>query len=1275
MNTLQQWEDRLSPFFKSGLRIIGEIPLSYADIEEIGSLIKKYVDQHGYFQATQNIQHLYPLSFVTLLSIFSAYNTQQNFWQAFADFVHLDKGNIFNYKWHHVFVEIVEERGFKFFDAKKARTHYVMTIRFHGGIPIYSLPDYFERIVIPTVQRPGISELPSTNALKFMLDHAYFVDSPVINFLENSEELGLHFFDESRKLARHAESHYGEILGADQIDLPLYVINAFEAFLEKSEDERQHWRKPELLAAPYSEESAVNLLLPEQEIRLDRASQKMLWLIEWDGQASPIEVPCQVFRQRQNLTTKKEYRIIEEAPQSIRVSILAQDPETGTRSELRRWNLALVPPEGQAPLIVFNSDFRKVSAGLALPAEPLYLAYPLDTELDFVGEARVFEHCSPLIGAWKDWQIVGWDLTNAWSVQVLREGSPLGKVLPIQGSITRPELSGGHPFQFQDESDLPVYTSELPEIRIPVSNKQDLHSWETRIRSVLDASPIVDVSFKWSKYLTKVRLENDWAFLPLKEILGEKPTGTYQVEVRGPRENRSEFNFRFWPKLLIQGHSLQLTRPKPKPAPTTFSIRLPEKAHCAAQPGPQHVQVEQRDGQWHITVPPGTPRVDLDLSIENDHGYPVRVPIMIPMPVLQWAVATEHTPGSLNFTQTIVQKSLDALLQTGNASLHLTMYGLGSMIKKLKVRLVDLGESETVLHEADLKPTDLSRDWLRVSLAQFSDSLKNVNAIANVELAYFAEKEEVDAVRIPLIEVSRNLEIREVTFHPLSDTSWKVTWKEEHPLKNRRMMIRSAWKPWEKPMELKIPDKAKGEYIIDDIGLPPALYQVYFYIRPTWASALKEPPENVEAIEITLCTPQERLSMIPENGSSPDDKYKIFLEQAAIHDYMGDQLACGTILSKCTILLKDLTNLDLLLSSLKWIEGRQIDPPNVKSFFFTKMFFRDIVLHILDRYDETDPAFVEYLQYSQKTKITLSADSAKLILQRVNEPVAVFTCLNTLLNKKDPELLLIILNMLEASRLSIRDAIEMLSTSPQWSIGKICERPAGIFTDTILAGLLPKISDQMKDLSEEQVCIWITRSIPYENDAVIIQSYLDFLFKESCPHPYNLLITLLINNKIFSTDALNYMSKEPEKAIAAIDSSEYSDDLKDLREQLTARFPHLSGDINAGTKLRTPIGEGVIVKIEKNDLLVEKANITDRTVVITVKTGEGKSSFIVRLDIPQMEYTIKDTDKVWKCGQCDFYHPDQNSVVHHAGQVHGHASLYPLQLPCPFNPDTITIVD
>jgi len=141
MTTLAEWERKLSPFFNQNIRIIGEIPLSEGDLEEILDLVRDEIKDRGISETTDRLEKIYPHTFLTMLAHYAAHNDQQGYWNTLGE--RLGTEYIFNYQWHRKFVNACRDYGLFTFTRRDMNNYYVATVRFHGGIPTYSLPDFF----------------------------------------------------------------------------------------------------------------------------------------------------------------------------------------------------------------------------------------------------------------------------------------------------------------------------------------------------------------------------------------------------------------------------------------------------------------------------------------------------------------------------------------------------------------------------------------------------------------------------------------------------------------------------------------------------------------------------------------------------------------------------------------------------------------------------------------------------------------------------------------------------------------------------------------------------------------------------------------------------------------------------------------------------------------------------------------------------------------------------------------------------------------------------
>lgn len=1277
MNTIAQWEKRLRPFFNSKLRIIGEIPLSNIDIEEMAQEVGSLIRSEGLTRATSKLTTEYPLTLLTLMSGFAALNTEQNYWQAFADLIGTDKSGLYNSGWHRHYVRLAKNRNLKVFDFQDDPTPYVTSIRFQGGIPTYSLPDYFERMVLPAVERPELREVNHKEALAYLLNHTYFVDSPVLDFLKNSGDLGLQFFSDSCKLMGQALKNNGEILSSSELDLPEYVIEAFEHWWEHREDARQHWCKPFIQAAPYSEDTAANLILPQQEIALELAARRLFWQIDYPESGILIERSCPASRSRQSIVTQEDFLQIPQEEHFIEVTISAEDAEDGQISNLRRWRLPFIPGDDTTPLIAFGSNKALLPIAHQFPADSLYLLIPKDTKLCSDGQARLVEESIPLVGNWQEWKMEYWDLSQAWSVWLERGDHQVGEVIPIQSKVLLPELVEGNPFQYQELDD-PIYIAEPPSIRVPLGSgpslKARLGSWKIKIRSLWEAKPSIDQTIHLHDHIEQVKEAEEYGVFSLVNLLGKQAAGIYEIHVFGPRGMDSDFRIRFWPKLTVLGLSSGHDPFGTNEQSSSFILRLQEDALCKAQPGFESVVIHQNLAGWEITTPSEFNRVKLDLVTPSDSGGFVRIPVSIPLPRLRWGLSTENYSGGLTWSRSLLHCSIDQILQAGNSSLHLEMAGLGNLFADLKVRLIEITDSAPLVQEARLLHTDFTPDYLRITLGQFGDTIRRVNSLARFELVYSPKSRDAQEICIPLLLLNRNLDISDVKLHPVDDTAWILAWREEHPLKNRRLMVQAVWQPWQKPWEYKIPDDARGEFLIENVALPPSRYQLYFYILPGYEPPLQESPLGVVPIIIDLCTPEERSSQLKCRGTNANEDFKCMIELAIIQDNLFDKKKRDLYFSEAARYLVHLTNLDLLTKTLKWMEDKDIEQP-IKSFFFNKMFYPAIVIAMLDTYNPYDPSLIEYLHFTNKVK-NISSESAKLLLTRIEDPLAIDICLKQLISKKDPDVLRIILEMMSEGRLSKRDAMNHLEKDPIWAIENAANFDSTPFCDALIASLLTKCIQNGMSFGELLLSIdWIARAIPYINNEKELAPMLFQLIYERHPRRFELLFQSFFDKKISADMIVLLVFLDLKEAIVFLRQYESIPSFEKLIKEFTDKYPELEGIVTSGSCLITPLGEAIIKNIEHsvNGQMVN-ARLGQGEIKYRTSIGWGAHRFCLIIDYVTMSLSVEGYKNLWKCGYCSFLHPEQREVSRHLNEKHRKQSqkLNFVPLPLAFTPDEIS---
>ena len=1280
MAELDKWESRLKPFFESHLRIIGEIPISETDLDELAEAVKKFLDACPSFsRGTQMLIKHHPFVFLTLLAHFSAHNDQAGYWEALQEKVGADQ-DLQSSRWHQHFVILAEKYGLRTFSKADTLKFYVATIRFHGGIPTYSLPDFFDRMVIPAVEDKKLREIDSKDALAYLLEHVQFVDRPVLDFLENSGEMGLKWFDSCCKLVRHARKNHGEVLARAQVpELPYYIYSFFEQYNEGLQDRRFHWSRPYLEVSPFSEDSPIVLHIPEQTVPIEVAKQYLHWSITWPECETPIFIPCQMVHRRTGESIKEEPFSISCPTNQITVSIFSGFPNASEDTELRRWTIPLLPSADQAPLIAFRENCRHIPNAQTLPAQILYLLIPASSALEVDGHPEKIDSFGTFTGDWRSWKLEQWDLSSAISLLMYQDGMVLGNIIPVASEIAQPELTGGHLFDYQEYPEQLLYTSESPSISIPVaqnlSKHQALAGWTLSVTSIGEAFPNIDANVSLQDYQTRCSSEADRILFPLKELLGEKPAGIFDLTLKGPKKVKAEIRLRLWPKLLVQNYSKEFPSPIESREPVRFNLHLQENAWVENQPGADLIEIKKEDYGFNIIANSEVRRVQLDLVTLSKTGNQVRVPVSIPVIRLRWGIAEENSP--VKFSQNVVHISKERFAQYSSSAIHVEMYGISTMISQLSCQLVEVDSKENILQEAKFSRTGFGPDWLRVSLLQFSGTIQDLNTPAQFQLVYQKDLQSPQ-IRYALLEVSPLIEVEDVKLQLIGECDWKLTWHENFPLKHRRLMLKSAWQPWQPVIEEKIPDENRGEFTLHGLSLPLSRYEVYFYIRHSWEPSLRTPPEDGVRHQIDLCTPEERLTALDNTQGDHNVAFQNCIERAIILDSLGKTEERDESVSSAATHLIHLQNVRILVESVKWMQSVDIAPPYM-GFFRKYMFHPTLITAILGRYARGDEQLATYLHMMDET---IYADSARLLLKEVDDPYVISICIKNLLKREDEDLVSMVLSMLNEGRLSAGDAADLLIKDPDhrtWAMKKICLLPQSSDSDGLLAAVLPIYINEKDKLYEDWLYSALLRVVWFEKSPKLIYRYLEILINADHANAWQELLRLEKLDRIIPQEFYELLKVNPGKALLALKQESESNRYSDVIQRIEIEFPQAAGLLKPGMFLSTPFGQAQIISIQLSDgAEAQSVHITDGNFILYMQGGTGMDKVEVDLDFMNKTLLFRNESIIYRCSICKaFCHPRLKKIDDHFRRSHPYASkaFQTVSGPIPFTLNEISYIN
>lgn len=1036
---LQDWQRLLAPYLPN-IQLVGEIPLERTAHTELERSLRELVRQHGLTIATQLLQRDYPAAFVTYLAFKAAFNEERGFWDQVAVGLGLENGNPLFHPAHHwgqTFLEIIERYPNLRRFAGVGGLEYVTAIRLHGGIPAFSLPDFFQYILLPSVEKVPYDGMDDEAALKALLEHytsQIFVDDVVRHFFHHAGRPALTFFQKCRLMARLIKNNH-PLPSPEKLGLRPYVVQAFESFLERQSAPSIRRRKPRLFFDPYT--PAFRVLLPAQPLTLVQASARYHARL-YDPDSGVIfaeQGRLRPRRQGQEWVIEEVEWLLEEPLETVQVALFAQ----GEATPLYSFSLRGLPPAGYPPLLAFRyTDGLQVRLSPSLPASEVWLFYPADAELHFEGSARQLESLHPFAPPWQDWQAAAWDLKGVHLVRLWREGqdicAPIAVSRPLEVALSAPNL----PQHLLAVDEKPLYTA-APQVCVPLQKTAapagELNHLHLRLESRYAASP--EGNWEGAAAELPYTVENDKARVSLTPWLGESPAGTYHLSISRRGGLRSELPFRVCAGLEVDGLQPYYLPTEEGAQPVTFNLILPPKAHLISEDGSE---VTTHPGGF--TVRAGAEAAQVNLRVELPATpEPIRIPLRVAIPRLRWALVLQKG-SALEWSHQPISRPLAELLENDLATFH----------PRLRVEL-PLPGGEQPLVELHLTASgrttpfqtsssrSLKAHWLEFDLADFTSTLR-----ASTQEAIFEfQLELLDADRnlnlsLPVLRLTRGVDIRECLFEPLEGGNWRLHWFETNPLRYRRLRLWSLWQPWSDPVEIPLPDDAPPSRMNEtevwwmwdippEFGLPPAEYRAQFVIVPPYEHLPLPPFPPDQTILLQMLSPEAQLQKIENElpKASPARAFALHFEKMCIHQTQKQEPEKQ---AEIQWYLKNYSVASLLhLEALaRWL-GQYDSRENQRALLM--YMFREEMLQRLEK--EPDPQFVQrYLSHITHVR-TIRPESVRRVLNMAVEPEVILYALQLLLKSDAEESRRAFWEFLEQRRFSEADAAILLKENPNFA--------------------------------------------------------------------------------------------------------------------------------------------------------------------------------------------------------------------------------------------------
>jgi hypothetical protein len=1036
---LNVWEEQFKSWFDN-IKLLGEIPLSASELEEICQDLRT--------AGSERVRRaVWPHTLVICMAAVAARNDERRYWGVLTESFGLPNSQQIHSKLGDLFHRYLHMYGLPTFQSVGGYRH-VTPIRLHGGIPAYSLPDFFREVVLLAIHHPDYIGLSADELIPLALQRSVvqlFVDSPVRYFLEHGGEAAENFLDRCLEMARRWEARE-HILSTHDLGLPRYVVDAFEAFMEGQAQTPQgrRLRSPRLFLTPSESDTLYNLELPDEPVDAEQADWRYAWRIEAIQLAGTDSLAdddvlyerVKVRRSGHDLIAAGRTMPIFFAPAQIHILFEGMPPD-GEAKILGQWRLNLVPVGGQ-PILGFRSDDGSpLRSSQFLPADTIIILYPSHTRLEATGNAHCVQSFPQLLGEWSGWQIEEWDLRDARGLWITNDqGERLGQPLSIRQIEDEARLVGGSRLNgVRDAENTPLYVGAIPNLWLPrltgESDEKELAYWH------------VILSPKWVTY-SKLRDMREWDLVDwpgkietdstgftvsLVDILGEDALGAFSIEIRGPRSFQQDLRLRLWFEVSLVGLAPYYLPGQTGADAASFRIRVSKNHQVRTLVGESETLVEPTDeeGYFEVTVSPVATEAVLELVAPQARGEAVRLGIHISIPRLRWLLRLDDRETEWRTTHSSVPAA--RLLQSNRRELIIDWAGVPN-----PPTCLFLLSDATVDPPKELQKNPSSQQGnhqrILLNLTAFHDTLQHYADVPIITLFLRLGYSESASV-VPLLYLTRSLDVSEVILEWDNEGRTFLHWEAKHRLRNRRVRLWSVWRPWEAAREFVIPDDAPNSPVADGAGsgfmnlpesLPIGWYQVSLRTAHGWEPLVAPPLPTDDAL---LSREGDwELRILELDDAVHTDSFRAFYarwEWACIFDSVDDYLARDEQIEWLSRHLEYAKPRELI-ALRRWMTT--VDPINAKVLRF-QMYTLQQLQRLFKEEDEAD-VLNDYLDELPNMLQKIAPETAQLMLESVQRPDMVNYALNILLEHNIRSVVNYLLTQIENGAYSDRDAVNLL---------------------------------------------------------------------------------------------------------------------------------------------------------------------------------------------------------------------------------------------------------
>lgn len=1042
-------ENRLSVQLKKA-RLIGEINPSRELVDQLGTQFKTYFAQGTQNEILDIIKVDFPYSFLTFMVGMGIYEyDNEGLWPA----IEQELGLSTHTRVAHTFEELLNHFGFPLFEKLRDQSmRFITPLVMHGGIPIYSLDNFFEHIVLPSLQKPEYIGLTGQKLIEEMLDRTTRqVNKPVQYFLQFGGETAADLLSRSRKMAK-AWLDNKEKMTAETAGLPIHIVDAFYEWIVKNENQvsrthassRQRLLKPELCLDPWG--LGVFIRLPEQKL-LDESIQNVEWVIDCDGLTKNL--PAQIRRQADKVVALERLFIPTKICSQYRIELNIEE---------NKFSWVLQGLSSEKPYLVFNPDHDPAPTMRDVFARQVWLMLPLKARVEVIsGQANCFEVFPDLPGIFGNYRAEWWDFTDTEEVLLKQQDKEsLSITFRRQEIVPQPKLIGGILLNdplFKDEENF--YIGNAPKLYLPtISDFLSLDQWSLSFTTNDNNTSIKyphisltnlpdDAIERQTDGSTLINLNHEY-------LLGENPFGKFEIHVKGPLGMDADLNLNILTGLIAHGLEKIYMAEAGEGSPLVHT-NLKHLANDHIEPA------NQQDKMWtapklsrflNVDFQPKRHNFDLIYVHRLNNQDAIRIPFHIRIKRIRWRFVSGESADE-NWNEWPIFLSVHDFQKAQTPFLLLDLPIQEDELQTMNLEITDL-KGEVIKNQILFDPQKkyhTKRFW-RIDLSPLSDLINLIDLTMLRGQLVIQLSAHSSLRKVPILRISKqlDLEIQDVRISENNDFyQIDINLYERNHQNNRVVYFWSTYRDWEDPFMEKLPDHAVDSttMYISKKSLSGCQYKVHIDVRDPWLpinpTSCPDPLVFKNVMEVNFQSPSRRLIQLKNDlleynqFSGRLEGYLLAQSLGLQNDYMENLIWCGKHLHRTSYkgfqkFIEILTT-NYTKEELSGIYTQLLSPINIKRLW-----------EFSTENDEQKNEVYKFLSQIPQT-VKWSIESSKEIAQ-FQQPIIQKRAINNLLDLDKLSGIQTVIKAMEAGNISKNEAMSHLYNVRHETLQYLNENPS-----------------------------------------------------------------------------------------------------------------------------------------------------------------------------------------------------------------------------------------